>query len=218
MITLSLLFIILSGLANAVMDGIQFRWRGSRWERRSRRNDWIGRWLAGWWSPEAWRNKHRFRGLTGLLMRTVLVPFTDAWHFFQLIMWTAVDANLWLWWQPVITGHYWLDLLITLGGIKFVRGAAFELVFSSRSYINAMRKIWNDIITVLYTNSLTASRLSIVVCFLASMAVGLTNQPVPYWRAAVAIGLVVLGLLCSGFLNRWGNRPLKTRQPDDSGS
>lgn len=72
---------IISGVANAVMDKIQFHFHDSMF-----RN--IGSWA--FWNPEvSWTNKWRdgckCKGERFFLSSTVLVFTTDAWHLFKFI-------------------------------------------------------------------------------------------------------------------------------------
>ena len=173
MIKLSIIVILSAGISNAVMDWIQFRWRGSYLERRSRRPDKLGHWLAGWVSPEAWKNKHKFKGALRLLMSTWLVFLTDLWHFSQWLMFTALEVNIALWSGLRITGSLWLDLLILVLAMKSIRGVCFELVFSFRNYTNTMRNFVIRFQTLIKNKGVMMGRLALLFGFLISLAIGL---------------------------------------------
>lgn len=215
MVTISILLLIWAGIANAVMDGIQFRWRGSYWERRSRRNDWLGRWLAGWWSVDAWKNKHKYRGVMKLIMSTWLVMLTDAWHFFQWLMFTCMEINIAMWMGYEVTGVMWQDMFIVVMAMKSIRGMTFELIFSFSKYVFVMRKLIEAIRTLFYAQGKTMSRLTIVVAFLASAAVAFYKQPVSDFRAFVAVGIIVTGMILAVVISRYASRPYKRPQQED---
>lgn len=81
MILIGLLLMIISGVANAVMDKIQFHFHDS-----------IFRNMGSWefWNPEvSWSNKWKDgckdKGERFFLSSTVLVFTTDAWHLFKFV-------------------------------------------------------------------------------------------------------------------------------------
>jgi hypothetical protein len=54
------------------------------------------RWFPKWAANDAWRNKYKDRdpsqGPAFPLADTLLVAFTDLWHFANLVTWAAADA------------------------------------------------------------------------------------------------------------------------------
>ncbi|MFW6246618.1 MAG: hypothetical protein ACOC22_00380 [bacterium] len=86
MIWLVLILIIIAGISNAIMDTLQFRYSRSIFSKFKNQQ---------WWNPTlSWRNKwkngdysqgERFWGSSRWFVR-----FTDAWHFFQGLMFTCL--------------------------------------------------------------------------------------------------------------------------------
>lgn len=89
-IILIILFIIIAGISNAIMDVLQFRYSNSIFSRFKNQN---------WWNPDlSWRNKwkngdpsqgEKFWGSSRWFVR-----FTDAWHFFQGLMFTSFFISI----------------------------------------------------------------------------------------------------------------------------
>lgn len=56
------------------------------------------RWFPRWAGPESWRLKYRnsdpVLGPRFWLSTSLLVAFTDLWHFANLLMWAAADAAI----------------------------------------------------------------------------------------------------------------------------
>lgn len=81
MLLLSIFLIILSGIAEGVMDTIQFHYMSSKF--KDFKNHLF-------WDPyHSWRNKYKNgnpeEGERFPLSTTLLVGFTDAWHLFKLL-------------------------------------------------------------------------------------------------------------------------------------
>ena len=207
MVTISILLLIWAGISNAVMDGIQFRWRGSYWERRSRRNDRFGRWLAGWWSVDAWKNKHKYKGVMKLIMSTWLVMLTDAWHFFQWLMFTCMELNITMWMNYEVTGVMWQDLFIIVMAMKSIRGMTFELIFSFSKYVFVMKKIAEGIKTLFYAQGKTMSRVVLLLAFGASALVTFTAEEVTDFIATVAVGIALGGIALSWWISWRSSKP-----------
>lgn len=80
-------FLLASGIFKGCMDTLVFHYEGSIWEKIEKKynltyfrifdNDKDG--------PGAWRNKNKFEGFLGWLMKGPLVAFTDGWHLFQFL-------------------------------------------------------------------------------------------------------------------------------------
>jgi len=86
MIWLVLVLLIIAGISNAIMDTLQFRYSRSIFAKFKNQQ---------WWNPTlSWRNKwkngdylqgEKFWGSSRWFVR-----FTDAWHFFQGMMYTCL--------------------------------------------------------------------------------------------------------------------------------
>ena len=80
MILLSILFFILAGVAEGVMDTLQFHYHNSKFQNFKNHL---------FWDPyHSWRNKYQNgdpnKGERFPFSTTLLVGFTDAWHLFKL--------------------------------------------------------------------------------------------------------------------------------------
>jgi hypothetical protein len=164
----SLFLLILAGLANAGMDLIQFRWNNSWAEARAKKQDAWGKFLRQWVSPDAWRNKYRVPAVFRPVFKTWMVWVTDAWHFCQMLMFTAYELLAALWLAPQFTGHQVADLALAVLAMKAVRGGTFELLFLSTIYVPAMSDFWKFIRTVAYTHGHRASQAMLVLGFIGA--------------------------------------------------
>lgn len=93
--------LIISGLAKAIQDTLEFHYWKSIFAKAKYEN---------WWNPNmSWENKYKWfpnsKILTWLISNP-LVFVTDAWHTFGLIRNFAIFATI-----PIISGNYWLFLL-----------------------------------------------------------------------------------------------------------
>ena len=84
MIQLGLTLVVLAGIANAVMDKLQFHWSKSIFTNGTKYKE-------QFWNPAiSWKNKYK-PGLDSYKLEkfkfstTALVFLTDAWHLFQMI-------------------------------------------------------------------------------------------------------------------------------------
>jgi hypothetical protein len=112
---ITLVFIALAALCNAVMDTCAHHF-----------NDSIFSHMGLWWGPESWRNKYRGRnprfGRRVLLQCRINETFTfkinypvvltDAWHFFKSGMICLLIAAIFFY-KPM---YGWIDFLI-YGGV-----------------------------------------------------------------------------------------------------
>ena len=120
---LSLCLVPLASLANSVMDTLSFRWFSSIFNR------------PGFWQkfagPDSWQNKYRISQnlIIQYLLKTVLVGFTDLWHFAQMICFTAYQIPI-VWDMPIILEGYpiW-NFIISLTAVKLIHWAVFETFF-----------------------------------------------------------------------------------------
>lgn len=84
MVLVSLIFIILAAVCNAIMDVVQFHYMFSIFYKKH--IFWVNRL---WWDPTiSWLNKYEDRDYTKPLRKILWfdVPFTDAWHTFKTLM------------------------------------------------------------------------------------------------------------------------------------
>lgn len=108
---ISLILIVLAAIANAVMDAIAHHNSLKRWGRWWSQEGWVNKykprpddypmWL-NWYVPENYRFKFPFGWM---------VVFTDAWHFFKLLM-------LLFWSGAVIAAYYtepFINIWVQLG-------------------------------------------------------------------------------------------------------
>jgi len=122
--------LILAGISKSVMDTVNFRFNESIFSNLKRQN---------WWNPkESWKNKYKDRdpskGPAFPGSTTFLVWVTDAWHFFQMITYTALQLAIIIpiyklyceiyYTNPIV---FYISLLITC---KFIMGSIFELFWS----------------------------------------------------------------------------------------
>jgi len=113
----TIILIILAAIFKAVCDKIQFHFSTSIFKK-----------LGLFWNPKEswrrkWKNGDKEQGETFFLSSTWLVGFTDAWHLFQSLQWTAIVLAVLLY-QP-ITSSLILDFFI----IRFVFYPCFFHVF-----------------------------------------------------------------------------------------
>lgn len=126
-----LLLLLLAGLAKAVADTLQFHYRDSIFPQAATTR------LLGltraWYDPaQSWRNKYRsypedqrpaFPGAKG-----PLVFLTDAWHFAQMVMLSALQLAALL---PLVQlyGLPWWWVVVGLAIAKVLFGGAFEAAY-----------------------------------------------------------------------------------------
>lgn len=124
-IIIYILLLIIAAISNAIMDIIQFKYYESIFSKL--KND-------KWWNPEiSWKNKWKngdveqgpkFFGST-----TFLVFITDAWHFFQKILWGSLFLII-----SLLSYNYfnleWLYIIVIWIGLHVIFGGVFELFWS----------------------------------------------------------------------------------------
>ena len=119
MIWIFLGLIIIAGISNAIMDVIRFRYSTSVFKKFKNQQ---------WWNPSiSWRNKwkngdhtqgEKFWGSSRWFVR-----FTDAWHFFQGMMFTTLFLSIVVY-VPLIV--LYIDFIL----IYFLFTAVFNLFYN----------------------------------------------------------------------------------------
>ena len=114
---ISVIFIILAGICNAVMDIIQFKFQGSVFIKFPK--------LKQWADPKlSWRNKWKdgdpSQGERFFLSSTVFVWITDLWHFAQSFM-ISFFVLAAIFYNPIF--NYIIDFII----LKIAFSLSFEL-------------------------------------------------------------------------------------------
>lgn len=90
--TLTLFLLLFAAFSNGCMDLLQYHYHISIFARLKKIRQWL--------NPEvSWKNKYRKTPEGELTMEpaflgstTFLVWVTDGWHFFQMLMWTSLQA------------------------------------------------------------------------------------------------------------------------------
>ena len=130
MSAIGLLLVLLSAIAKAIMDVIQFKYYDSIFKEGN----------SYFWNPSlSWFNKYKNldpkQGPKFFLSTTILVWTTDAWHLFQMIFLKCLVAGHVIltfgvssWWV------LWANLIAVIGF-----GLVFEL-FYSRVFIKKNRR------------------------------------------------------------------------------
>lgn len=119
---ISIVFLMLAGIANAVMDTLQFRYSISVFNSPMWRE---------WADPRiSWKNKwkdgKKEKGERFLLSSTVFVWTTDLWHFAQSIMISSFVLAA-ICYSPVFGLGGWWDILIDFLLFKTAFSISFEL-------------------------------------------------------------------------------------------
>ena len=115
---LSLIFIFLAGVCNSIMDVVSFRYEVSFFKKFSKK----------WFDPKiSWTNKWKDgnpnKGEKFIGSSTVLVSFTDAWHFFKSLMIFFIILGI-VFYKPLINNY--IDMIILYGTFT----VTFELFWS----------------------------------------------------------------------------------------
>lgn len=102
---ITLLILIIGGISNAVMDVLRFRYSTSIFKNFKNQQ---------WWNPRLssankWKNGDSEQGERYWGSSRWFVRFTDAWHFFQGMMFTCFFLAIILY-QPFI--NWWADFII----------------------------------------------------------------------------------------------------------
>ena len=126
---LSILFLALAGMCNAIMDKINFHWDDSIFK---------GSKLEWWANPDVsyknkWKNNsnslggEKFPGSS-----TVFVWVTDLWHFAQSFMITFFVLGTLFYGDGIVTifGSNWINMVCDLIILKGAFSLSFELFWS----------------------------------------------------------------------------------------
>jgi len=113
----TIILIILAAIFKAVCDKIQFHFSTC-----------VFRKLGLFWNPKEswrtkWKNGNKKEGEAFFMSSTWLVGFTDAWHLFQSLQWTAIILSI-LFFNP-ITSNLIYDFII----LRFIVYPCFFHVF-----------------------------------------------------------------------------------------
>lgn len=194
---MTIALLILAGISAAIMWKIQFHWERSIFSEYKGRGD-------IWLSPMGWVLKYkngdhnqgrRFFGST-----TFLVWLTDGFHFFQMVMFTSLEAAI------VLNGFDlvslvggtaippWVVFVLNVAALKGCRGFTFELIFKYLLDMDFWKKI-NIGFRIFFANF---PRFTSIVLMLTGFAVliGISFTPRPYGHIVVIIlvggGVVIL--------------------------
>lgn len=186
----------IAGLCFSIMWKIQFHWERSVFSE-------IKGTGAVWFSHLGWALKYKdgdpkkgpaFPGST-----TVFVWLTDAFHFFQLLAYTSLEAAVVLhgfdvfellgsWVEALSRFPTWAMFVLNLAALKGCRGILFELTFSYLFDMNFWNKISSSYRAWFADNPRGASILSIGALFLVILGLTLLPEPYNIWL------IVILGL------------------------
>ena len=133
---LTIVLCAIAGAADAVMDTVDFKFSGSIFTKLTGQCRMPGlRHLTKqlWWNQsEGWKNKYKDRdpskGRAFFGSMTFLVFVTDAWHFFQFIMFTALGCAICT--ATFLTAFVWWEFLLAIIAYKIIFGCTFELFFN----------------------------------------------------------------------------------------
>jgi hypothetical protein len=127
---ISLILVILSAIADAIGDVIQFHWQPSIFSERG--------WDA-WANPKlSWRRKWKWKndkldeivGERFLGSSTIFVSITDLWHAAKSFQLLTIMLAVVLF-QPIIqTEIDWIEILLNFALIRAAYGITFEVFFS----------------------------------------------------------------------------------------
>jgi hypothetical protein len=114
--------IALSGVAESIMDVLQFHYSQSYFSKLPNQQ---------FWNPVvSWKNKYRdgdpLKGPRFLGSTTMLVAFTDAWHLFKLLRNTLAVLSSFLLLSAFITWHWALIYAISF---RVVYGVYFTISY-----------------------------------------------------------------------------------------
>lgn len=153
----------------AVMDTLQFWYADSVFVKWELRNDWLGAFARVWINPRySWRNKNRPKNaILRKLTRTVLVGFTDLWHFAQLLYTLCLELSV-IMLLPPIWGNFW-DVVIYLIGLNLIQGISFEL--SVKALEQPQQQARGLIRNLISTRGILVANLGMIFFFLASYLV-----------------------------------------------
>jgi hypothetical protein len=194
---LTIILLLLSAIAKACADTLEFRYAGSIFYKWSIQNTGWGYFWKYWSGPEAWDNKNDWKSPLALLLARTVFAFTqDAWHFFQMVMLTSLQLIIVLNVEPVVESPS-LNMLILLSLIKFVTGIVFELFWNDlliysqgRARLEYEGK-WKSAILAAYPTM----ALWINIALVATPFVGLTLS---HYHGLVSDATVIWGVIASG--------------------
>ena len=117
MIIISVILVIVAGIAKAFMDTLQFHYYEMRWKLNPQ-----------YWNPEiSWQNKYTWSKGKGKFFEWLLcgplVFITDGWHLMQFIFLNSimiVPAIVQPWWNPIIVFFV----------IRIIFGVLFSLFYN----------------------------------------------------------------------------------------
>jgi hypothetical protein len=190
---LTIVLLILAGIAKALQDTLNFHWSVSIFARWADQPNAFGRFIEWWTSGSSWQNKNLpNNNFIRLLTRTVLVPFTDGWHFFQFLhqsLWQSAIIFL----LPPLPYSAFISWLIYIIAAKVIMGGVFELFWShfllSNSKISKLSGIEDDHFTF-WDYYRTAPRIAGYFITAASFAllVGSHYLGAPDWSIVICVG------------------------------
>ena len=122
MILIGLFLIILSGIAEAIMDKLQFHYDTSIFTKFKNQRFWYPgfSWMNKWKGGDP-KNGERFLGSS-----TIFVGFTDAWHLFKLIHNFTIFLGLFL--ISISCNTIFLTVIYFLIA-RIIFGLSFSLIF-----------------------------------------------------------------------------------------
>lgn len=114
--------VAIASVAKAIMDTLNFKFSSSIFNKIKSQK------IKNWFDPkESWKNKYKdgnkTKGEKFIGSSTVFVWLTDAWHFFQSVMLTALEIAL----VTVAIEFNILSNIVLLILIKVIRGFTFEI-------------------------------------------------------------------------------------------
>lgn len=121
---ISLFFVFLAGIFNAIMDVLRFHYSTSIFSKWKNQN---------WINPSlSWNNKWKPKSKLGdLIMSTVLVWVTDFWHLSKFIMLLLLFSAV-VFYQPLV--NWWVDLIIFYCTFTITFEIFFSRVFKLKKY------------------------------------------------------------------------------------
>ena len=132
LITIAIL-LILAGFSNSIMDTVDFRFSQSIFSKLKSEKARL------WWNQsQGWKNKYKDRdpdkGPAFPGSTTIFVWVTDAWHFFQMIMYTSLQLAIIIPVHKIICENCYVNPFIFYVALliicKFITGGTFELFWS----------------------------------------------------------------------------------------
>ena len=117
MITILTILLVVSAIAKAIQDKLQFHFEKSVFAKAKN----------SWWNPKtSWKNKHNWFSSSKILTWIIsnpLVLITDAWHFFGFIRDFSIFSCI-----AIVSGNYWFFLFYP--AYRFVFHIFFTWIFT----------------------------------------------------------------------------------------